>query len=142
MNKEKTQKNTKKKYDIISIGDCTIDAFIKVKEASIHKFNKETKEICFNFGDKLPYEELYMLTAGNSNNAAIGAARLGLNVGFYGTVGKDHNGDLILKRLKNEGVSTEFMHIQDKLPTNFHFVLWFQSDRTILIKHQAFESRR
>jgi len=138
MNKEKIQKNIKKKYDIVSIGDCTIDAFIKIKEASIHKFNKETRELCFNFGDKLPYEELYMLTAGNSNNVAIGTARLGLKSGFYGTVGKDHNGELILKRLKKEGISTEFMHVQDKLPTNFHFVLWYQSDRTILIKHQAF----
>lgn len=131
-------KSTEKQFDIISIGDCTIDAFIRIGEASLHKFNKEEQEICFPFGDKLPYEQLYMLTAGNCNNAAIGCARLGLKAGFYGTIGKDSNGELIMERLRKEKVDTRFMHVQSKLPTNFHFVLWYHTERTILIKHQAF----
>ena len=135
---KKITKSLSKPFDIISIGDCAIDAFIKVEEASLHKFNKDEQEICFNFGDKLPYESLHMLTAGNCNNAAIGCARLGLKSGFYGTVGKDSNGELILERLRKEKVDTKFMAVQNKFPTNFHFVLWYHSERTILIKHQPF----
>jgi sugar/nucleoside kinase (ribokinase family) len=135
---KKTQAKSKK-YDLISIGDCVIDAFIRVEEATLHKFKPEDNEICFRFGDKLPYKSLHMLTAGNSNNAAIGASRLGLKTAFYATVGDDNNGKLILNRLKKEGVDTVFMKTQNKLPTNFHFVLWFQKDRTILIKHQPFQ---
>lgn len=133
------KKTAKKKFDLISIGDCTIDAFIHVEEATLHKFKRNDNEICFRFGDKLPYESLHLLTAGNSNNAAIGASRLGLKAAFYGTVGEDSNGQLLLNRLKKERVDSKFMRVQNKFPTNFHFVLWFQKDRTILIKHQPFQ---
>jgi ribokinase len=133
------KKAAKKKFDLVSIGDCVIDAFIHVEEATLHRFKPEDNEICFRFGDKLPYESLHILTAGNSNNAAIGASRLGLKAAFYATVGDDSNGKLILNRLKKEGVDSVFMKVQRKLPTNFHFVLWFQKDRTILIKHQPFQ---
>jgi ribokinase len=131
--------NSNRVLDIVSIGDCVIDAFIHVEEASLHKFNKEREEICFDFGEKLPYESVHMLTAGNCNNAAIGTSRLGAKAGFYGTVGKDSNGELILSRLNEEKVDTRYMQVQSKLPTNFHFVLWYHTDRTILIKHQPFE---
>lgn len=124
---------------MISIGDCTIDAFIKLEEAELHRFRRDPEqEICFPYGDKLPYEALYMLSAGNSSNAAMGCARLGLKTAFYGTVGNDSNGKIILDRLKKEGIDTRYMKVQDKLPTNFHFVLWYRDDRTILIKHQPF----
>ncbi len=138
MKKNPVKKAPVNQFDIISVGDCAIDAFIRVEEASLHKFKKEEQEICFDFGEKLPYESVHMLTAGNCNNAAIGCSRLGTKAGFYGTVGKDSNGELIIDRLRKEKVDTKFMNVQTKFPTNFHFVLWYHTDRTILIKHQPF----
>lgn len=128
------------KYDIISIGDCTIDAFVEVEEATIHAdIHHEHQQICFSFADKIPYRSLIMLTAGNANNAAVSTSRLGLNSAFYGTIGKDLNGKIIQNALKSEKVSTEFLKVDKKLPTNFHVVLWFRHERTILIKHQAYD---
>lgn len=129
----------KKKYDIVSIGDCAIDAFLKVEEATVLKAKQGHRLLAFAFGDKIPYEELYLLTAGNCNNVAIGSSRLGLKSAFYGTVGHDHNSHLILNKLREEKVSTEFMSIQKGLQTNFHVVLWHGGDRTILIKHQPYK---
>lgn len=125
-------------YDIISIGDCTIDAFVEVEEATATcDINHEHCQLSFSFADKIPYKSLNMLSAGNSNNIAVGMARLGLKSGFYGTVGKDPNGKIILDTLKSEGVDTKFMSVQDK-PTNFHIVLVHKGERTILIKHQDY----
>ena len=79
-----------------------------------------------------------LLSAGNANNVAVGISRLGFNSAFYGTVGGDHNAHIILDKLKSEKVNTQLMSIQKNMATNFHFVLWYQSERTILIKHQDF----
>ena len=129
----------KKKYDLVSVGDCTIDAFLKIAEGKVLNEKNGHQLLAFSFGDKIPYEELYLLPAGNCNNVAVGTARLGLKAGFYGTVGHDHNSHLILNNLHAEKVSTEFMSIQKGMQTNFHVVLWHGSERTILIKHQPYK---
>ncbi len=125
-------------YDIVTIGDCTIDAFVEVEEATtVCDIHHEKCQLCFSFADKVPYKNLTMLSAGNSNNVAVGMSRLGFKAGYYGTVGKDLNGKTILSALKSEGVDTKFMSVQDK-QTNFHVVLAFKGERTILIKHQDY----
>jgi len=69
-----------KQYDFLAIGDSTTDAFIKLKDASVHcNIDREKCEICLRFKDKIPYEEVYVVPAvGNSANASVAAARLGL----------------------------------------------------------------
>jgi len=71
-----------KKIDFLAIGDITTDAFIKLKDAHVHKGidNPESSELCIRFGDKVPYESVDVIRAvGNSPNAAVAAARLGLS---------------------------------------------------------------
>ena len=128
-----------KSYDIVSIGDCAIDAFLKVEEAKvICDENNENCRISFSFGDKIPYESLTLLSAGNANNVSVGMARMGMKTAFYGTVGNDHNSHVILNKLKLEKVDTSTMSIQNNMQTNFHVVLWYKGERTILIKHQDY----
>jgi sugar/nucleoside kinase (ribokinase family) len=133
-------KERKTKYDIVSIGDCTIDSFIEVKEATLScDKNHDHCQLGFRFGDKIPYEKLTILSAGNANNAAVGMARLGFRSAFYGTVGDDANGQVILSKLKSEKVDTKLMSVQKGMQTNSHYVLVYNHDRTILIKHQDFK---
>ncbi len=127
-------------YDFIAIGDIVTDAFIRLKEASVHcKLNREDCEICMRFGDKIPYEEVYEIPAvGNCANAAVSAARLGLKSALATNLGKDAWGKACLDTLKKEKVSTKFVQAHKGLKTNYHYVLWFEDDRTILVKHQAY----
>jgi sugar/nucleoside kinase (ribokinase family) len=127
-------------YDFVAIGDTVIDAFIKLKQAEIQdSLNHKTKELCVNFGDKVPYESVDVLYAvGNSPNASVSAARLGLKSALISTVGSDLNGKNCHESLKGNGVATEFITDDPTLPTNYHYVLWYQVDRTILIKHEAY----
>ena len=129
------------KYDFIAIGDMVVDAFIRLKDASVHCLqNGGTHcELCMRFGDKIPYEELYVVPAvGNSANAAVSAARLGLKSALLAHVGGDQFGKDCLASLEKDGVATEFVQVHENMKTNYHFVLWFNDDRTILIKHQEY----
>lgn len=130
-------------YDFIAIGDSTTDAFVKLKDASVHcDINKEKCEICLRFKDKIPYEEVYVVPAvGNAANASVAAARLGLRSALITNIGDDYFGKETLGALKKENVATEFVEINSGKKTNYHYVLWYEDDRTILIKHQEFDYR-
>lgn len=127
------------KFDMISVGDCTIDAFIELHEASVHCAVDHTNcQLCLSFADKVPYESLTMLPAGNSTNNAVGSSRLGMKAAFVSAVGSDDNGQKIIRELKREGIDTQFIKVNQGVQTNFHFALVFQGERTILIKHNKF----
>ncbi len=129
-----------KQFDFVAIGDITTDAFIKLHEASVHcDVNKENCQICMNFGDKIPYEFVEVVRAvGNSANAAVAASRLGLRATLIADIGADENGKECLASLKGDKVSEKFVTIHKDLPTNYHYVLWYEDDRTILVKHQEY----
>jgi len=54
-------------------------------------------------------------------------------------VGNDDQGKQIINELKQEGIDTHFIAVNNGVKTNFHFVLSFQGERTILIKHNKFK---
>ena len=127
------------KYDLVSIGDTTIDAFVVLHEATVScNIDHSACQICMTYADKIPYESLTMLPAGNSTNNAVGSARLGLKNAFISAVGDDDNGNKIINELKEEGIDTQYIKKNRQSDTNFHVVLVFKGERTILIKHNKF----
>lgn len=129
-------------YDFVSIGDITIDAFIQLSEndAKVVKDEKtERKMLQMNFGDKLPYKSLKTVNAvGNSPNAAVSANRLSLRAALVTNLGHDRNGKDCLNALRREGVDTEFVRVHEDKNTNYHYVLRYGAERTILIKHEEY----
>ncbi len=129
-----------KNFDFVAIGDITTDAFIRLKDAEVHcGINKEKCQICLSFKDKVPYEFVKVVRAvGNAANAAVSASRLGLSAAFVTNIGNDQNGKECLETLEKECVATDFVKMNDGVSTNYHYVLWYGDDRTILIKHETF----
>lgn len=129
-----------KPIDFLAIGDIVVDAFIKLKDAHVTcNINHENCELCMKFGDKIPFESVDVINAvGNSANAAVSAARLGLNSALMTNVGGDRYGAECIETLKKEGISTKFVTTHKNMPTNYHYVLWFGDERTILVKHQDY----
>src|SRR3989338_8725446 len=127
-------------FDLVAIGDVTSDAFIKIREAEVHcDVNKENCKISMRFGDKIPFENVTIVAGvGNSPNAAVSAARLGLKVALVSNLGKDYHGEEALAALAKNNVHTHWVKQHEDIPTNYHYVLWYQDDRTILIKHEQF----
>jgi sugar/nucleoside kinase (ribokinase family) len=60
---------------------------------------------------------------------------LGLSTTLVTNVGKDVNGDKIVEYLKSESIDTSQITQQPTIPTNYHYVLWYEDERTILV-HQ------
>ena len=128
-------------YDFLAIGDTVTDAFIRLKDASVHcDINREKCEICLRFADKVPYESVTIIPAvGNSANAAVSAARLGLKSALVSNIGDDYFGKECLDALKTEKVSTDYIVVNKNHKTNYHYVLWYEDERTILIKHEEYD---
>lgn len=126
------------KYDFVAIGDITTDAFIKLKDAE-ELMDHGVRELCVRFGDKVPYEDVTEVRAvGNAANAAVAAHRVGLSSALIAWTGDDENGRNCLDTLKSQGVADEFMTTEAGKHTNYHYVLMYGPERTILIKHESF----
>ncbi len=125
--------------EFLAIGDTVIDAFIKLKQAHEVKTAGKEPELCMPFADKIPYEMSEELPAvGNSANGAVSATRLGMKSGIITNLGDDQHGKECLDRFHLENIDTSLITIHQGLKTNYHYVLWFEKDRTILIKHEIY----
>ena len=129
------------KIDFLAVGDIVIDAFIKLKDAHVHcKIDTDACELCVRFGDKVPYESVTVVPAvGNGPNAAVSARRLGLTSAIVTHIGDDKHGADCLESLKNDEIITTYVEKEKDKPTNYHYVLWYDVDRTILVKHTEFD---
>ncbi len=131
----------RKQIDFLAIGDTVTDAFIRLKEAEVHcKVNTNDCELCMKFGDKIPFESVKVVKAvGNAANAAVAGARLGIRSALVSNLGADQNGKECLAELQRNGVITSYVKSHRGKPTNYHFVLWYDVDRTILVNHVDYE---
>jgi len=129
-----------KETDILAIGDITTDVFIKLKDAEVTcDGQKENCKLCLDFGSKIPYESAEEVRAvGNSANAAVSSARLGLNTALLSYIGDDDNGKKCVEELQKNNVGTEYVRTEVGKKTNYHYVLWYDVDRTILVKQEDF----
>jgi sugar/nucleoside kinase (ribokinase family) len=126
--------------DFLAIGDIVTDAFIRIKDARVAcDIDDHNCTLNLRFGDKVPYESVEEVRAvGNSANAAVSAARLGVSAALMANVGNDHHGDNCLSELQKNSVSTEYVNVHEGMSTNYHYVLWYDVDRTILVKHEHY----
>jgi len=133
--------------DFLAIGDITTDAFIHLPTGSagsaVHSVctdtAKEHCELCLPFPDKIPFDKLIEVKGvGNSANAAVSVARLGLRSALVTTIGDDKGGKNCTDELTKNKVRTDFVSIEKGAETNYHYALWFETDRTILIKHHEY----
>lgn len=129
-------------YDFVAIGDITIDAFIELsKDDADVSIDLDTgrKTLHMPFGGKLPYKDVTVVNAvGNSPNASVAAHRLGLRSALVANLGHDRNGKDCLDALRAEGVDTDFVKVHEGKLTNYHYVLRYEAERTILIKHEEY----
>jgi sugar/nucleoside kinase (ribokinase family) len=128
-------------YDFVGIGDIVTDAFIKLSDPEIHtQVDHGNNELCMRFGDKIPYDDVIEVRAvGNSPNATVSAARLGLTTALVTNMGRDRIGEDSLEYLKSQNVRDEFITLHEGKVSNYHYVLQFGPERTILIKHQSYD---
>lgn len=127
--------------DVISIGDIVTDAFIKLFDDQAKSYEDDQgKWLAMPFGTKLPFDHAEVIEAvGNASNAAVAFARLGLNSALVANVGSDPHGRDMISALHKNNVDSRFVRINPDKKSNYHYVLWYKEERTILIKHEDYD---
>jgi sugar/nucleoside kinase (ribokinase family) len=129
-------------FDILSIGDVVTDAFIKLfdDKAKVVDDNHGDAWLAMPFATKIPFDHTEVIEGvGNAANAAVSFARLGLKTGFVTNVGADAQGREITLALGKNKVDTRFIRVNPGKKSNYHYVLWYKEERTILINHEEYD---
>lgn len=123
-------------YDLISIGDSVIDAFTVISEAEVLcQLDNQDCRLCLSYSDKIPVEKFKLTTAGNAMNNAVGSSRLGLKTALYTEIGNDMFGKMIVDKMMQEKISTDYVNLNKGSETNLHTVISYKVERTILVYH-------
>jgi ribokinase len=127
--------------EVICIGDIVTDAFIKlIDDEAVAYENEEGKWLAMKFATKLPFDHAEILEAvGNAANASVAFSRLGLDTAFVTNVGDDSHGRDMISSLHKDDIDTRFVRINAGKKSNYHYVLWYKDERTILIKHEKYD---
>ncbi len=127
--------------DVISVGDIVTDVFIKLLDDQAHLYDDENGHwMAMKFGTKLPYDTVETVKGvGNAANAAVAFARLGLNSSFVTNVGDDQAGRDMIDALHANNVDSRFVRLNPDKISNIHYVLRYDVERTILIKHEKYD---
>lgn len=127
--------------DVISIGDIVTDAFIKLfEDKAVTYENEDGKWLAMPFATKIPFDHVEVIEAvGNSANAAVAFSRLGLNSALAANIGGDQHGKDMVAALEKQKVDTRFVRVNPDKSSNYHYVLWYKEERTILIKHEEYD---
>jgi len=130
-----------KQIDVLSVGDIVTDAFIKLfDEHAVEFTNEDGRWLALPFGTKVPFDHVDVVEAvGNASNASVAFAKLGFKSGLYANIGEDEHGRDMIKALHAADVDTRFIRINPKKHSNYHYVLWYKDERTILIKHEEYD---
>ncbi len=139
IHKEISHNMDKQAPHVLAVGDIITDAFIKLSEdyAEVYTDDEGTKRLSFEMGAKLPYDQVDIVEAVEcSPNAAVSMTRLGLNVSLRSWLGDDGPGKDMVAYLKQQGVGTDELVVEEGMKSNYHYVLRYGADRT---KLQRFE---
>lgn len=128
-------------FDVLSIGDIVTDAFVKLLDNQAKVISEgDTEWLAMPFATKVPFDHSEVVEAvGNAANAAVSFARLGLKSSFVTNVGGDKHGRDMIAALGKNKVDIRFVRINPGKASNYHYVLWYKEERTILIKHEEYD---
>jgi 2-dehydro-3-deoxygluconokinase len=123
-------------FDLLSIGDATFDVFMSPTESET-LCRMDTKEclIAFTYGAKIPVKNLEFSIGGNAANNSVGTKRLGINSAIVLTIGQDNVGEMIVDRIKNEGVDPTYIIEQPGTSSNYSTIINYSGERTIFVYH-------
>ena len=129
-------------FDVIGIGDIVTDDFIKLLDDKAYTYTDQhgVKTLALEFGTKIPFDHRQVIEGvGNTGNATAAFAKLGLKTSFVTNVGGDQYGRDMINALGKQGIDHRFVRVNPGKLSNYHFVLWYKEERTILIKHEEYD---
>lgn len=105
-------------FDVIVIGGTTRDFFMISPDYQV-----EAGYLKLPWGEKTVANQLVKEVGGGGCNAAVAFARLGLKTALVSRVGNDASGEVVAKRLREEGVSLDLLQVGREAQTSTSFIL-------------------
>lgn len=128
------------KFDVVTIGSATRDAFFKTDFKIVdYPDTPLLKAYLVPLGEKVGVKDAYFTLGGNAANASVTFVREGYRTAVFTKIGSDMAGEEIKRKLKQEGVETKFMSSLSTLPTAYSTLLLQNGERTILSYHGAID---
>ncbi|MCL4405533.1 carbohydrate kinase family protein [Patescibacteria group bacterium] len=123
---------TRRKYDVVTIGSATRDAFFEGGfKIEPYPKTESGRAIILPFGEKFGVKRVYFTIGGNAANAGVTFRKQGFKTAVVAKVGRDVSGEEVRRRLEREGVSTSHITFSE-LPTAYSVLLLEGGERTIL----------
>jgi sugar/nucleoside kinase (ribokinase family) len=123
--------------ELITIGSCTLDCIIQVKDIlRFELFDKDIvkKYTAIEYSRKLNVEDVRFVPGGSGANIAADCAMLGIKSTYLGIIGKDFSAEICLKDLKKRNVDISQIYQTEEDNTAFSVILKTEwgKDRSIL----------
>lgn len=123
-------------FDLITIGNATIDAFMTIQDANLHcRIDEKQCELCIRYGEKIMVNSCVFQMGGNAANVAVGLSRLHLKSSLVAEIGDDEFAQKIIKSLAKEQVDTSFLLQTPGTESSFAVGINFKAERTLFVKH-------
>lgn len=123
-------------YDVLTIGDAKLDAFLTIAENNPKvRLNERSKELCFKHGEKISVEHTRFSLGGNAANVAVGLSRLEVKATIAAEIGDDEFALKIVNTLGREHIDRGFIHQKHGQESSFSVAINFQGDRTLFSEH-------
>ncbi len=125
-------------FDLIAVGESLRDVFYMIHDATIQCTLHEGEcLLCLHYSEKIPVDRVVKVpAAGNSANAAVCAARLGLRSALVTWIGADYAGRHIYEHLAQEKVDIGLVMTDKKHPTSESTIIDFKGEKTQLVYFQ------
>jgi sugar/nucleoside kinase (ribokinase family) len=129
------QSENKPQLDLLTIGDCSIDLFMRIPQNDTNVLKDAQNNMCFIHGSKIMVDGFQTSISGNAVNVAMGSSLLGLNTSIYTETGDDAYSHRIQHELTAGGVDTQYVVKNNNTDTALHAVLVYAGERTIFSYH-------
>lgn len=123
------------RYDVISVGETTVDAFMSIHNASAEcTIDEEHNALCFKHGKKVEVDRYDFCMGGNATNVAVGLSRLGVRTGLCSEIGDDEFSIKIRNWLAKENIERLLVKQTTNSASSFAVIINFNGDRTIFVQ--------
>lgn len=121
-------------FDVVSVGEGTIDAFLVLPDTSLRGEENPSGhiDVCFRLGEKIPVDSYNFLPGGSANNVAVGLSRLGIRTGILIETGSDEFSYKIINNLQKENIDASRV-IKGEGSASFSVIIIYMGDRTIFV---------
>jgi len=119
-------------FDIVTIGGAVQDLFFISPDYQV-----SDDKLTFTWGEKFVVDNLVTDVGGGACNSAVGFSRLGLKTALWARVADDPAGDFVLRRLKNEKISLDFVEMIEGGTTSLSTILVDETGERSIIMYRA-----